>query len=541
VRAGTIYWLPPATDGGAASISTHGYADFLANVHPDDRGRIDAELQQALIHGDSFSSEFRLILADGRVIWVHSLGRIERDAGGEVVRMRGVEMDITARKEAEAALKASERRFRALVQNSSDLITIYDAKGILLYASPSMATILGQHPEEWQGRSALCLVHPEDIRRVRRAFAQLLRAPENRVTIEFRARHADGTWRWLEAIGTNLLHDPSIAGIVANARDITAHKRYAETLTHQAFHDALTGLPNRAQFTNRLQQALRRNIDSHSGLAVFFIDLDRFKVINDSLGHEGGDKLLTLAASRLATHLRPGDVLARFGGDEFAILVEDVSAGAVGSIAERFLAALQAPFVLDGHDVVVDASIGVVVASSNAQDATQLLRAADVAMYEAKRAGRGRWALYDERTGERAAQRLALESELRHAIEQRHLEVHYQPVIELATGRIHGFEALARWRHPTRGLLSPASFMVIAEETGLVGPLGEWVLGEACRQAATWAEMCPADPPLVAVNVSPRQLRCPHFPHSLWRVLGETRLPPHRLELEVTEEALAGD
>jgi diguanylate cyclase (GGDEF)-like protein len=294
-------------------------------------------------------------------------------------------------------------------------------------------------------------------------------------------------------------------------------------------------------FTERLNDALQRLHGSDAGLAIFLIDLDRFKVVNDSLGHARGDLLLIQAARRLATYLRPDDMLARFGGDEFAILVEEVTIDAAGSLAERLLSALQEPFHVNGHDVFIGGSIGVVLASTSNQVATRLLRAADVAMYEAKGAGRGRWVLYDERIGDRAAQRLALESQLRHAIEQRQIEVHYQPIIDLATGRIHGFEALARWRHPERGLLSPAAFIAIAEETGLIAQLGDWVLEEACRQAAAWSQMLPADPPLIAVNVSPRQIRSPRFPHTLRRVLGETGLPPLLLELEVTEEVLAGD
>jgi diguanylate cyclase (GGDEF)-like protein len=325
-------------------------------------------------------------------------------------------------------------------------------------------------------------------------------------------------------------------------------KRAEVALAHQALHDALTGLPNRALFLDRLKLALARSERRHSSVAVLFLDLDRFKLINDSLGHEAGDRVLVDVGARLASALRPGDTVARFGGDEFTALCEDVpSERAVLTIAERMAAAVGMPFALDGDeaDTFLTASIGIAMAEGDARDealAESLVRDADAAMYRAKERGKSRVELFDARLRERAVRRLSIESALHRALDRKELVLHYQPQIDLASGRIISWEALVRWQHPERGLLEPVEFISVAEETGLIVALGAWVLEEACRQADRWTSMpgtlCA---PEMGVNLSARQLTQPELLDVVTQALQQASLDPARLCLEVTESVVMED
>ncbi len=328
-------------------------------------------------------------------------------------------------------------------------------------------------------------------------------------------------------------------------RDIPKRKQLEEQLLHDAFHDQLTGLPNRALFLNRLAQAIQRTkrYREPSGsylFAVLFLDLDRFKVINDSLGHTVGDQLLMAIADRLETCMRPGDTIARLGGDEFTVLLDDIKAASdAAQIAERIQQELTLPFNLSGHEVFVTASIGIVLSVEGEATPESLLRNADTAMYRAKILGKARYALFDTEMHTHAVALLQLETDLRRAIERQEFQIYYQPIVSLETGRIVGFEALVRWQHPQRGLVSPGEFIPLAEETGLIIPIGQWVLREACYQMRAWQMQFPRVPPLlISVNLSVKQFSQPDLIEQISQILRETGLDARSLKLEITESVI---
>jgi diguanylate cyclase (GGDEF)-like protein len=387
-------------------------------------------------------------------------------------------------------------------------------------------------------------LHPEDVPLALTFLEDAARRRGSTSPIEWRVRHRDGSWRSIEVLGTNLLDDPNVGGIVLNGRDVTERQALEAQLAHQAFHDSLTGLANRALFRDRLAHALERARRSARPPAVLFLDLDDFKAINDSLGHEAGDALLVGVAARLAGCVRASDTVSRLGGDEFAILVEDTGTDTeIGEMVDRVIESLRAPFVIEGREVFVVASIGIAEPESNGASAEDLLRDADAAMYHAKRGGGGRAERFQPGLHAAALERLALATDLRRAIEREELEVHYQPIIELSSERILGVEALVRWRHPERGLLSPLTFIPLAEETGLIGSLGLWVLRTACGEVKKWQKLQPAtDPPLnLSVNLSARQVQDPDLPVKVAAVLEEVGLDASSLTLEITEGLLLQD
>jgi diguanylate cyclase (GGDEF)-like protein/PAS domain S-box-containing protein len=440
----------------------------------------------------------------------------------------------------------SEERFRALIQNSSDVVAIVGADGVTSYVSPVVERILGYKPEQGIGRNAFQppMLHPDDAERVRHVFAGLIGRPGAEATIDFRLRHADGRWVQVEATSKNLLYDPNIGGIVVNYRDVTERKTFEERLKYQAFHDPLTELPNRALFMNRLGHALIRTERREKVAAVLFLDLDNFKLINDSLGHETGDKLLVSVAQRLRGCLRAEDTAARFGGDEFTILLEEVrNASDAVRVAQQITRALSDAFVLESREIFVTTSIGIALGTSGLERPTDVLRNADVALYRAKAGGRATYEVFDPFMNIAALERLDLEADLRRAVERKEFAVHYQPQIELASGGITGWEALVRWMHPERGPISPAAFLSVAEETDLIVKIGAMVLEQACRQAKEWQELCPTDDPIkMSVNISARQLQRPdELLEEITRVLKETGLTPSSLVLEITESMLMGD
>ncbi len=560
--------------------------------------------------------------------------------------------------------RRSEARFRALVQHAADIIIVQAVDGTRHYISPSVEHVLGYRPEELVG-NATDLRHPDDQARAHHFFADVVAHPgEYRVT-ELRIGRRDGSWGWFEVTATNLLTDPSVSGIVFNAREITERKhaedalrrseaslveaqrlarlgswewhipsnhitwsdelyrivgtpreeldasyegylacvhpedrlrvegiighalvtredfeiehrmvgtsgavstidsigvvlldaegrvtglrvtthdvsdrkRLEEDLRYQAFHDGLTDLPNRMAFVQRLEDVLLEEPRSSQTVAVFFLDLDRFKVVNDSLGHLSGDHMLVAVTARLSSLLRHADTVARFGGDEFAVLlVGHITLEEIEKEAHRIVEAFHAPFVVDGRELFITASVGISLQSSAFSEAAHLLQAADVAMYHAKAGGPGGYAVFDSSMNSRAVEQLELEADLQRAVERHELVLHYQPKIELASGAIVAVEALLRWHHPKRGLLHPGSFLQLAEDTGLIVPIGRWVLGEACRQARAWrAASVGSAECRMCVNLSAREFRQPDLVAEVVRVLEETGLPPDALELEITE------
>jgi diguanylate cyclase (GGDEF)-like protein/PAS domain S-box-containing protein len=442
--------------------------------------------------------------------------------------------DVTERKEAEKVIKESEERFRSLVQNTSDIITILDADGTITYVSPAVERVTGYKPEEQIGTDAFRPVHPDDREQALSIFTEVLKSSGLHPPLEFRVPHKDGSWRYLEHVVNNLLDDPAVRGVVVNSWDVTERRVLEEQLRHQAFHDPLSGLPNRALFMDRLEHAFVRANRRGDKIAVLFTDLDNFKVINDSLGHEVGDQLLVAVAERIKDCLRPEDTAARLGGDEFTILIEAVdSVSDAARVAERIAEILQPPFALDQHEVFSTTSIGIALSSPLQKQPADLLRHADLALYRAKHKGKARYEVFEPGMGTDALERLRLENELRRALERGEFKVYYQPVVALEGGRIVGAEALVRWEHPIRGLLLPEEFLAVAEETGLIARIGEKVLREACHQVRAWQERYPSEPPLmVSVNLSPKQLFRPEL---VAEILAEAEIYPGSLRLEITE------
>jgi diguanylate cyclase (GGDEF)-like protein/PAS domain S-box-containing protein len=439
---------------------------------------------------------------------------------------------------------ASQRRYAQLVaMNSSDAVAVLDRSGRILHDSPLLAALVGREGDSTSQVDAAAYVSLLDVDAARDVFERSLALPGRTFETELRVRHHADRELWLATRIVNLLDDPDVGGVVVNLHDITDRKAAEKELAHLAFHDGLTGLANRALFRDRVDHALRRRPRSGADIAVVFLDLDGFKDVNDSLGHGAGDQLLTEVAARLTRVVRSGDTVARLGGDEFAILVEEPSdhlAEATG-LAERILGSLASPIELDGRTVTVSTSIGI-ARSDDAATVTSLLRDADVAMYRAKATGGARWTLYQPEMRESAIERLSLGNDLAHALTDDQLSVHYQPVVDLATEQIVGFEALLRWHHPTDGSIPPDRFIPLAEESGLIVPIGRWVLDEACRTAAAWVRSSPERAGLtIAVNVSARQLAAPDLVTDVQQALSASGLDPDHLVLEMTETALISD
>ena len=567
----------------------------------------------------------------------------------------------------ELELRQSERRFKALVSNSADIIVVTDHTGKLQYVSPAFERLLGQSPDWYRQASMGSFLHPDDLSRIAEDFPPLLSDPTRVLQTVLRGQDARGGWRYFEATVTNHLGDPDVRGIVGNLHDITelreAHERFRsafenapigmamadpdgvilranpslgkivgclpeqlvgmnvadithpddrqssaaemrhlvgsadssgyqiekrylhqdghavwvsvsvscvrddqgaplyllgqvedvterrglrESLAYAAIHDPLTGLPNRELFMDRLEVALRRAARSRHDAAVIFLDLDRFKLINDSLGHEVGDQVLVAVADRLSAAMRASDTLARFGGDEFTVLCEEVSSEEdCLEVAQRLVLAMGQPLALASGEVFVTLSVGIAL-SHDGRSGADMLRNSDVAMYRAKERGPSRIEIYREDDEQNVVSRLRTSNELHRALERNELELHYQPFVDLHTETLVGMEALVRWRHPTRGLLLPHEFIPLAEDSGLIVPLGSWVLKEACRQTAAWQVLRAAAGQdsarlNVSVNVSAVQLADPGFPRHVAEAIDESGIDPDRLWLEITESTLMRD
>ncbi len=438
--------------------------------------------------------------------------------------------------------RRSEERIRALVEHSSDVVTVIDPHDRLIrWQAASVHRMLGVDPPQTQGRPLDDLIHPDDLMRVQRCLARCSAGSEIE-TVAGRLRHADGSWVHVEAIAENRIEDPAVEGLLLSMRDVGERKALEDRLRHQAFHDPLTGLANRVLFEERLAASLAAASDADHHTAVVFLDLDDFKTINDSLGHAIGDELLRSVAGRIAGALRPGDVASRQGGDEFAILLTEVAdERAALAVAERIADVLRPEFAVGDRDLTVSASLGLVLdpGSSSVED---LVRNADIAMYAAKENGKGNIRVFEDALHKRVMDRLELGAEMPQAIESGQFILEFQPIVELASERILGMEALVRWEHPVRGRLSPYYFISLAEETGAIVPLGFWVLREACRQTRHLRESAPGRGGLyVSVNVSTKQLRDIDFPDRVARILVETGLPAEALVLELTESLLVDD
>jgi diguanylate cyclase (GGDEF)-like protein/PAS domain S-box-containing protein len=465
--------------------------------------------------------------------------RLFKDAANLADANAILEREITERKQVEAALRESEERYTLAVQGANDGLWDWNLKTGAIFFSSRWKTMIGyrddeitNRPEEWLER-----VHPDDRNHLQEDIAAHLAGQTAHLESEYRILHLDGAYRWMLCRGFAVRDLTGKAYRMAGSQtDISLRKIIEERLVHDALHDALTGFPNRALFMDRLAQAIQHT-KRHAGqpvYAVLFLDLDRFKVVNDSLGHAAGDQFLITVAQLLKECLRSADTIARLGGDEFAIVlheIEDVNDAV--QVAERMLHALANPLSLNGRTVAASTSIGIAMGNGNEQP-EEILRDADTAMYRAKSLGRARYAIFDPSMHARAMALLQMESDLRHALECEEFEVYYQPIISISSGEIIGAEALVRWWHPQRGTIPPAEFIPIAEETGLIIPIGEWILRNACAQARTWRAAGYLQF-RISVNFSARQFQDINLPNLIRQALQDTELPAAALDVEITE------
>ncbi|MGY1686798.1 putative bifunctional diguanylate cyclase/phosphodiesterase [Geodermatophilus sp. SYSU D00867] len=438
------------------------------------------------------------------------------------------------------ALEAGEH-FRSLVRNASDVITVVDTAGTVTYQTPSVGWVLGYPPGTLIGTDVHDLVHPEDVRGFREHLGRVAAGEPPATWPAARMRHRNGSWRWTDTAARNLLDDPAVSGIVLTTRDTSDRKELEDQLRVQAFHDPLTGLPNRALFMERLRAAEERERVTGTPSAVLFLDLDNLKTVNDNLGHDGGDALLRVVAQRVGGCLRPEDTLARLAGDEFAVLMSGARSGELAPlVAERVLAALAQPVHVADRAVRASVSMGIATSATCAASGLGLLRAADIAMYVAKSSGKGRYETFQPSHHAAHLERERLLADLYQALDRQELVLHYQPIVDLASATTSGYEALVRWQHPAHGLVPPARFIALAEDSGLIVPIGRWVLREATRQAAAW-QRPDGSGPRMSVNVSVRQFQHPSLVGDVAEALDRSGLDPRRLTLEITESLLVQD
>jgi diguanylate cyclase (GGDEF)-like protein/PAS domain S-box-containing protein len=528
---------------GRTLLSPAENASGTALVHLDAGARSDLRLTDdssaACVLGLSVRGELRGLLV---VACDEAPSRTVRGTLQALATQVSLALESAALTEA-VHRRTSEARFGSLVQHSSDLITVLDSTATIVYQSPSIERVLGYGPDEVVGMRFDRLVDSPEQGRLMHLLADGAAYPSSEPqVVECSLRHRDGSVRQFEILHTNLLDDEHVRGVVLNGRDVSERKAFEEQLAHQAFHDPVTNLANRALFGERVRHAVARSRREGSGLAILFVDLDDFKTINDSLGHAAGDQVLNEVAQRLTASIRASDTAARFGGDEFAVLLEDTdSPQTAADTAERILESFAAPLSVEHKQLVVRASLGIsVIEGGAAADADELIRNADAAMYIAKRDGKGTYRLFEPAMHEGVLERLELRADLQRAITSDQLELHYQPVVRLGDGSVAGVEALVRWRHPERGLIGPDQFIPLAEEMGLIVPLGRWVLREGCRRAKAF--QAPSNAPLsMAINLSVKQLQHSDIVGDVRDALAESRLEPQTLTLEITESVMMTD
>ncbi len=474
--------------------------------------------------------------------WMSRYSKISELAiEGSLIGIAGAAMFVQGRKHVEAIASATatlEHRLASLVSNASDMIGICDIDGTIRYINPACETMLGYSPAEVLEFPEYARIHPDDVSKFEE-IGDLLAIHGRPVKVIYRVQHRDGRWRTLENSITNMIADSAIGGLVWNARDITEQVELESRLTHHVFHDPLTGLANRSLLRDRIEQGLGRARRTGEQVGIVLLDLDGFKNINDTLGHSAGDQILGSAGTRLSQCLRPGDTIARLGGDEFAVFLEDVDVAVIESAANRLLGVLRPPFRVDGREVYVTSSAGMVATVDAHETVDDLLREADLAMYAAKGAGGDRIQWFEDRMQTRLRDRAELIDDLRHAIQRDEFHLVFQPTVDVKSGRIVGAETLLRWQHPKRGNIPPSVFIPLAEGSGQINAIGRWVLSEACTFGRIWQRQHPDF--TLAVNLSSRQLKDPSIVDDVAGVLRVTSFPARNLVLEVTETALVDD
>lgn len=541
------WWLMMGREPSEAAADP---ALWLRWMHPDDLDAAQQTMRQALEHGpDQFQMEFRLQHQGGHHLRLLSRGFIQRDANGRAVRVSGTNTDITERAAQQEALRASEEKFRLVAENTSDGIVIYDLEKVR-YASPAFARLTG-HTEAFENSQSLAAVmqriHPEDLPMVDRQVRDAIAEHAHQLVYEFRFLHAKGHYFYRED-SVRLVYTPrgGLKSAYVIVRDVTERREAQRQIERLAFFDPLTELCNRRLLTDRLSQALPASERSQRFGALMFIDLDNFKDLNDTHGHALGDDLLRQAATRLLGLVREGDTVARLGGDEFVLLLMGMGSDADGAalqagvLGRKVLKALAAPFHLGMVSHQCTGSVGITLFRGQSQTVDDILKRADVAMYQAKSAGRNCLRFFDPGVQAVVEARSQLEQDLRRSVEREELALFYQPIVNGRT-EVMGYEALVRWRHPQRGLVPPSEFIALAESTGLIQPIGRWVLQQACRQLAHWARSSDTAHLTLSVNLSARQLLLPSFVIQVLEVLQHEHAPGKRLKLEITESLLQDD
>ena len=477
-----------------------------------------------------YSDEDRVFFRD-EIEFLESIA----DLAGAVILSAEREL---ARRYAEAERARGEDRFRALIENASEGIALVDDHGQFVYAAPSTERVLGYREADLIGRNFAELVHPDDLEMAQRQMRSLRVNSAVEMSGELRLLHSNGDWRWIDGTYKNLLFNPAVRAIVINYRDVTARKIDEEQLQHLAYRDQLTDLPNRFLFHDRLEQALEQARRRETNVAVMYVDLDRFKVVNDTLGHTVGDQLLQIVARRLRDVLRADDTIARLGGDEFGVILPEVrKIEDTGNVARKLIGALREPISVGGHELHVTASAGIAMFPSDGTDVVTLIKHADAALYRSKDLGRNNVQMFASSMNRRYTERLELELSLHRAIERHEFELYYQPICDRSSKSVRSFEALVRWNRPDYGQVNPGEFIKLAEETRLIVPIGEWVLRTACAQLRSWREAGLGDCH-IAVNISPHDVAQPQFIHFVHKTLLENGLEPQDLELEITEGAV---
>ncbi len=477
-----------------------------------------------------------MLHTDGRWRHVETVitNLLDSEVGGIVLNLH----DVTEWVEADRVRQAAETRFEIAFEQAAFGAVISDLEGYPTRVNPAVCSLLGRPEDELVGRRWTEYAHPEEIPLGQAVLTRVYEGSD-RYEDERRYLRPDGSVVWA-SVHVTLVRDDSGAPqyFFAQVQDITERKQMENELVHQALHDSLTGLPNRALLTDRLVQGLASSRRDGTQLAVMFLDVDHFKVVNDSLGHTCGDDLLRYPAGQIAAAIRPGDTVARFGGDEFVVVCGDVTVPDAQEIATRILLALSRPCIVAGQEIIITASLGIAVAAVNATPES-LLRDADTAMYRAKDRGRGRIEMFTDLLRSNAERRFTTASELRGALERGEFILYYQPIVDLSSGKVVSAEALLRWDHPTHGLVKPGDFVLLAEETGLIVPIGAWVLEEGCRQLAHWQQNDPSMS--IAVNLSVRQVLTPGMAGVIEDIVRRTGANPRGLCLELTESVFMDD